>query len=143
MYNNTAKRIPPEIFKEAKDQALAIIGWVSTETGHIPSREFSELLAGYLTTAHFAFIEAEAKLHHTLDEITGALSVRQNEIVHYIINGMTNKAIAETIHVSEATVHHEVTKILKTFQVLNRGQLMGYFKKLEDDRVEREDEETG
>jgi hypothetical protein len=32
---------------------------------------------------------------------------------------------------------------LKTFQVLNRGQLMGYFKKLEDDRVEREDEETG
>lgn len=143
MYNNTAKRIPPEIFKEAKDQALAIIGWVSTETGHIPSREFSELLAGYLTTAHFAFIEAEAKLHHTLTEMTGALSERQNEIVHLIINGMTNKAIAETIHVSEATVHHEVTKILKTFQVLNRGQLMSYFKDIEDKKVEREDEETG
>jgi DNA-binding NarL/FixJ family response regulator len=143
MYNNTAKRIPPEIFKEAKDQALAIIGWVSTETGHIPSREFSELLAGYLTTAHFAFIEAEAKLHHTLTEMTGALSERQNEIVHLIINGMTNKAIAETIHVSEATVHHEVTKILKTFQVINRAQLMSYFKDIEDKKVELKDEETG
>ena len=143
MYNNTAKRIPPEIWKEAKEQALAIIAWASTESGHVPSREFSDLLAGYLTTAHFAFIEAEAKLHHTLSEIVGALSARQNEIVHYIINGMTNKAIAETIHVSEATVHHEVTKILKTFQVLNRGQLLAYFKKIEDEKVEQEDEETG
>lgn len=143
MYKNTDMRVPPQIWKEAKEKCLGIIAWASTETGHVPSREFSELLAGYLTTAHFAFIEAEAKLHHTLSEITGALTVRQNEIVHYIINGMTNKAIAETIHVSEATVHHEVTKILKTFQVLNRGQLMAYFKEIEDNKVEQENEETG
>jgi DNA-binding NarL/FixJ family response regulator len=141
MYHN--KAIPPEIFKEAKDKCLAIIAWANTETGQVTSREFNELLASYITSSHFAFIEAEAKLHHTLSEITGALTVRQNEIVHYIINGMTNKAIAETIHVSEATIHHEVTKILKTFQVLNRGQLMAYFKKLEDEKVEREDQETG
>lgn len=143
MYNNTAKRIPPQIFKEAKDQALGIIAWASTETGHVPSREFSELLAGYLTTAHFAFIEAEAKLHHTLREMQNALTKRQNEIVDYVIAGLTNKAIAETIHVSEATVHHEVTKIFKIFQVLNRGQLLSYFKDLEDLKVQREDEETG
>ena len=143
MYNNTALRVPPVMWKDAKEKCLAIIAWASTETGHVPSREFSELLAGYLTTAHFAFIEAESKLHHTLSEITGALSHRQNEIVHYIIMGMTNKAIAETIHVSEATVHHDVTKIFKVFQVMNRGQLMEYFKKLEDDKVQRENEETG
>jgi DNA-binding NarL/FixJ family response regulator len=143
MYNNTAKRVPPQIFKEAKDQSLMIIAWAATESGHVPSREFSELLAGYLTTAHFAFIEAEAKLHHTLREMKGALTERQNEIVDYVIAGLTNKAIAETIHVSEATVHHEVTKIFKIFQVINRQQLMAYFKKLEDNKVEQEDEQTG
>jgi DNA-binding NarL/FixJ family response regulator len=143
MYNNTAMRVPPEMWKEAKEKCLGIIAWAATETGHVPSREFNELLAGYLTTAHFAFIEAEAKLHHTLGEMQGALTERQNEIVHLVIMEMTNKAIAETIHVSEATVHHEVTKIFKVFQVLNRAQLMGYFKKLEDDKVEREEEETG
>ena len=136
-------RVPPEMWKEAKDKCLGIIAWAATETGHVPSREFNELLAGYLTTAHFAFIEAESKLHHTLSEMQGALTQRQNEIVHFMINKMTNKAISETIHVSEATVHHEVTKIFKVFQVLNRGQLMAYFKKIEDDKVEREDEETG
>lgn len=143
MYKNTDLRVPPQIFKEAKDKCLGIIAWASTESGHVPSREFTELLAGYLTTAHFAFIEAEAKLHHTLGEIQGALTHRQNEIVHYIIMGMTNKSIAETIHVSEATVHHEVTRILKVFSVINRGQLIAYFKNLENDKVEREDEETG
>jgi len=143
MYTKTDMRVPPQIWKEAKEKCLGIIAWAATETGHVPSREFSELLAGYLTTAHFAFIEAESKLHHTLSEMQGALTHRQNEIVHFMINEMTNKAIAETIHVSEATVHHEVTKIFKVFQVLNRAQLMGYFKKLEDDKVEREEEETG
>ena len=142
MYKNTALRVPPQVFKEAKDECLAIIAWASTETHHVPSREFSNLLADYLTTAHFAFIEAESKLHHTLAEMTGALTHRQNEIVHAIIAGMTNKAIAETIHVSEATVHHEVTRILKVFSVINRGQLIAYFKKLENDKAAAEDEAT-
>jgi DNA-binding NarL/FixJ family response regulator len=44
--------------------------------------------------------------------------------------GLTNKAIAETLLVSEATVHHEVTKILKIFGVINRGGLIEYFKNL-------------
>lgn len=143
MYQNSQMRVPPQIFKEAKDKCLGIIAWAGTESGQLTSREFNELLAGYLTTAHFAFIEAEAKLHHTLREMQGALTERQNEIVDYVISGLTNKAIAETIHVSEATVHHEVTKIFKTFQVLNRGQLMNYFKDLEENKAAREDEETG
>jgi len=132
MYNNTATRIPPQIFKEAKDQGLAITAWAATESGCVVSREFSELLAGYMTTAHFAFIESEAKLHHSLKEMRGALTERQNEIVHHMISGLTNKAIAETIHVSEATVHHEVTRIYKVFMVINRGQLLQYFKDLEE-----------
>ena len=142
MYNNTELRVPPQVFKEAKDKCLAIIAWASTETHHVPSREFSDLLAGYLTSAHFAFIEAESKLHHTLSEMTGALTHRQNEIVHNIIAGRTNKAIAETIHVSEATVHHEVTRILKVFSVINRGQLIAYFKQLEDEKEQQSDEAT-
>jgi DNA-binding NarL/FixJ family response regulator len=51
--------------------------------------------------------------------------------------GLTNKAIAETLLVSEATVHHEVTKILKIFGVINRGGLIDYFKNLNS--IEKEE----
>jgi len=133
MYQNLEMRVPPQAFTEAKNKCLGIIAWAATESGHVTSREFSDLLAGYLTTAHFAFIEAEAKLHHTLKEMQGALTNRQNEIANLIISGLTNKAIAETIHVSEATVHHEVTKIFKIFSVANRGDLLAYFKEADDE----------
>ena len=139
MYQNSKLLISPEMFSETKARFLAAIAWASTETGFPIPREFSELLSGYLTTSHFAFVEAEAKLHHTLKEMTGALTVRQNEIVHHVISGMTNKAIAETIHVSEATVHHEVTKILRTFAVINRGELIKYFENLNTIEIENED----
>tara|TARA_R110000823_G_C15828769_1_gene490015 strand:+ start:197 stop:616 length:420 start_codon:yes stop_codon:yes gene_type:complete len=138
MYQNTAGIIPPEMFVAEKTKLLAIIAWASTESGHVTSREFSDLLAGYLTTTHFAFIESEARLHHTLSQMKGSMTNRQNEIMHLILMGMTNKAIAETILVSEATVHHEVTRILKIFHVVNRGDLIDYFKKLNS----IEDEET-
>jgi hypothetical protein len=36
-----------------------------------------------------------------------------------------------------------VTKIFKAFSVINRGELIDYFKKLEDDKVMAADEETG
>ena len=137
MYQNSGLRVPPEMFNEAKNKLLGIIAWASTESGHVTSREFNELLSGYLTTEHFAFIESEARLHHTLASMKGALSNRQNEITHLILMGMTNKAIAETLLVSEATVHHEVTKILKIFGVINRGGLIDYFKNLNS--IEKEE----
>lgn len=127
MYQNLNMRVPPMAFAEAKAKFLAAIAWAGAEAGHVSPREFNELLAGYLTTEHFAFIEAEAKLHHTLKEMQGALTNRQNEIAELIISGLTNKAIAETIHVSEATVHHEATKIYRIFSVANRGDLLAYF----------------
>jgi DNA-binding CsgD family transcriptional regulator len=137
MYQNSGLRVPPEMFNATKNKVLGIIAWANTESGHVTSREFNELLSGYLTTEHFAFIESEARLHHTLQARKGALSNRQNEITHLILMGLTNKAIAETLLVSEATVHHEVTKILKIFGVINRGGLIDYFKNLNS--IEKEE----
>jgi len=116
MKNESDLLISPQMFIETKAKFTAMIAWASTESGHVTPREFNELLSSYLTTAHFAFIESEARLHHSISEMTGALTNRQNEIMHLILMGMTNKAIAATILMSEATVHHEVTKILKIFR---------------------------
>ena len=58
MYQNSGLRVPPEMFNNAKNKILEIIAWANTECGHVTSREFNELLSGYLTTEHFAFIES-------------------------------------------------------------------------------------
>jgi len=132
MYQNTDLNVTPELFSQYKDKALGIIAWACIESGQTTSREFNELLAGYLTTAHFAFIEREARLHHSVGEMKGALNPRQNEILHFILMGLTNKGISETLMVSEATVHHEVTRIFKAFHVPNRSLLIDYFRKTEE-----------
>jgi len=135
--------ITPEQFCTVVQGLKESIGWASKESGHSPPREFIELLSNYLAAQHFAFIHKEARLAHTMDHMLGSLTNRQQEIMKLVLLAMTNKGIAEMIMVSEATVHHEVTKILKAFQVNNRDQLMAYFKKLEDDKVKQADEETG
>jgi len=127
---NLRMLIPPEMFESYKQEILEIIHWASATSGENSSKEFNELLSGYLAAAHFSFIEAETKIHHTLSAMTGSLTNRQIEILRLIITGITNKKIAGLIHVSEATVHHEVTKILKSFSVMNRGELIIYFDEL-------------
>jgi len=131
--------ITPEQFSAVKQSIIEAIGWASTHSAHSPPREFTEALSGYLATAHFAFIEREARMHHSLERMTGALTHRQSEIMHCILTGMTNKFIAQTIMVSEATVHHDVTKIFKAFSVINRGELIDYFSKLN----KKADEQVG
>ena len=118
--------VTPEQFLSVVQDLKESIGWVSKESGHSPPREFVELLSSYLAAQHFAFIHKEAKLLHTMDHMMGSLTNRQQAILNLVSLAMTNKAIAETLMVSEATIHHEITKILKAFSVSNRGELIDY-----------------
>jgi len=118
--------VTPEQFLVVVQDLKESIGWVSKESGHSPPREFVELLSSYLAAQHFAFIHKEARLLHTMDHMMGSLTNRQQAIIKLVLLAMTNKAIAETLMVSEATVHHEITKIFKAFSVENRGELIDY-----------------
>ena len=118
--------VTPEQFCTVVQDLKESIGWASKESAHSPPREFIELLSNYLAAQHFAFIHREARLAHTMDHMLGSLTNRQQEIMKLVLLAMTNKGIAEMIMVSEATVHHEVTKILKAFSVENRGELIDY-----------------
>ncbi len=124
MKEHIGTMITPEQFLLVVQDHKESIGWASKESGHSPPREFVELLASYLAAQHFAFLHRDARFHHTLAHMTGALSNRQQEILRLILLAMTNKAIAETMMLSEATVHHEITKILRAFSVDNRGELI-------------------
>ena len=118
--------VTPEQFCTVVQDLKESIGWASKESAHSPPREFIELLSNYLAAQHFAFIHKEARLLHTMDHMIGSLTNRQQEIIKLVLLAMTNKAIAETLMVSEATVHHEITKILKAFSVENRVELIDY-----------------
>ena len=118
--------VTPEQFSTVVQSLKESIGWASAESSHSPPREFVDLLANYLATLHFSFIHREAKVRHSMDQMSGSLTNRQREIMKLVVLGMTNKTIAETIMMSEATVHHEVTRILKAFFVENRGELIDY-----------------
>ena len=118
--------VTPEQFSTVVQSLKESIGWASAESSHSPPREFVDLLSNYLATLHFSFIHREAKVRHSMNQMTGSLSNRQREIMKLVVLGMTNKAIAETILMSEATVHHEVSKIFKAFSVVNRGELIDY-----------------
>ena len=120
--------VTPEQWTTVVQGLRESIGWVSKESEHSPPKEFVELLSYYLANQHFAFIHREARFQQSLDYMTGSLTNRQKEIMRLVLSGMTNKAIAQTILVSEATVHHEVTRILKAFSVNNRRDLIAYIK---------------
>ena len=124
MIERISNMITPEQFLLVVQDYKESIGWASKESGHSPPREFIELLASYLAAQHFAFLHRDARFHHSLAQMTGALTNRQQEITRLVTLAMTNKAIAETLMLSEATVHHEITKILAAFFVDNRGELI-------------------
>ncbi|NGP44189.1 hypothetical protein G4V62_04190 [Bacillaceae bacterium SIJ1] len=52
------------------------------------------------------------------------LTARENEIAHLILEGATNKTIAEKLFVSEVTVKKHLTNIFSKKQIKNRSQLV-------------------
>ena len=52
------------------------------------------------------------------------LTGREQEILHFIHQEYSNKAIAKELYITEITVKKHVSSILKKFQVKNRTQLI-------------------
>jgi predicted ATPase/DNA-binding CsgD family transcriptional regulator len=56
----------------------------------------------------------------------GGLTSRQAEILGYVANGMTTKAIAETLVLSTGTVDRHIATIYRKLGLANRAQATGY-----------------
>ena len=54
---------------------------------------------------------------------TLALTRREREVAELIARGLTNRRIAEELFVSERTVDHHVSNILKKFKLSSREQV--------------------
>ncbi len=54
------------------------------------------------------------------DDVQVELTLREEEILGHVSNGLTNKEIANRLHISEKTVKHYMTNIMQKLQVRNR-----------------------
>lgn len=59
------------------------------------------------------------------------LTHRQLEVLRLMLDGLSNKAIADKLFVSERTVKHHIAAIFKTLAVENRVQAMAKIRKME------------
>jgi DNA-binding CsgD family transcriptional regulator len=66
---------------------------------------------------------ARAHVARLRGESSGSLTPREAEIAELIVGGHSNRAIAETLVLSERTVEHHVASILKKFNVRRRVEL--------------------
>lgn len=57
-----------------------------------------------------------------MDNTVAKLTARQSQVVNLIAYGLTNRAIAETLGISQATVRHHVESIFERLEVRNRVQ---------------------
>ena len=53
-----------------------------------------------------------------------ALTRREHDVIDHICKGCKNKTIAETLHISEATVSHHLTSIYRKLEVEDRTSLV-------------------
>jgi DNA-binding NarL/FixJ family response regulator len=97
--------------------------------GYIPKDTTSKVLlnalrlvfsGGIYVPSEMARLNATAKITSTSQQTI--LTPRQTEVLALIAKGLSNKEIASTIHVTEATVKMHVTSILKSLDVGNRTQ---------------------
>ncbi len=57
---------------------------------------------------------------------SGDLTPREQEVVHLLADGLTNRQIAERLVVSEHTVHRHVTNILRKLSLPSRAAAAAY-----------------
>jgi len=60
-------------------------------------------------------------------ERLGGLTARQAEVVKLLIKGMSNKAIARRLQISESTVKVHIRAIMERFDAANRTQIVTHF----------------
>jgi two-component system, NarL family, nitrate/nitrite response regulator NarL len=64
--------------------------------------------------------------HAPADEACTRLTARELEVIALVAEGLKNKQIADRLSISEATVRHHLTSILKKLEVSDRLELLIY-----------------
>lgn len=59
------------------------------------------------------------------------LTARENEILHYLVQGLSNQQIGEKLFISETTVKNHLAHIFKKLNVSNRTQAAYFAQKLQ------------
>jgi DNA-binding NarL/FixJ family response regulator len=71
-------------------------------------------------------LQASPKLQHTMPQsgvrAKTPLTQRQDLVLRCLLDGMSNREIGDTLHVSEETIKTHITAILRYFDVQNRTQ---------------------
>mgnify|MGYP006276377749 CR=1 FL=1 len=68
----------------------------------------------------------------SLREVYRRLSSRESEVLHKLLEGLSNKKIADALHITEKTVENHITRIGKKVHVRGRGRLRGWLTSLKD-----------
>src|SRR5690554_4120166 len=77
--------------------------------------------------AGLPIISEEALKSFTETRETSCLTPRENDILEYIANGLSNKEIAHQIYISEGTVRNTISSILDKLELRDRTQLAIYY----------------
>lgn len=57
-------------------------------------------------------------------EISTELSRRENQVMEYVVMGMTNKSIARKLYLTERTVKFHCSNIYRKLKIKNRASLV-------------------
>ncbi|HHY10500.1 MAG TPA: response regulator transcription factor [Firmicutes bacterium] len=75
---------------------------------------------------HYYQLEIEYGRMKTAAALNELLTVRETEVLRCIVEGMSNKEIANCLHISEKTVKNHVTNLLRKLDVEDRTQAAVY-----------------
>ena len=130
---NEAAGVPPFAAEAAYHLALALLDQHTKES----AREATRLLEWTTDVAERLGMQplatstqdalAKALATTTSEPASDPLSKREREIASLVADGLTNRQIAETAHISERTAENHVQHILTKLGFQNRSQIAAWF----------------
>jgi two-component system, NarL family, nitrate/nitrite response regulator NarL len=110
--------------------ALGISGYVSNRSG------YSELVAVLHAAVRGEWSCSARAMNHVLRRLQSlpikrppgpmGLTARERQILDLVGQGLSNKRIAMTLHISHATAKNHVHRILEKLQLRNRAEVVAY-----------------
>lgn len=107
---------------------IGVCGFLSKK---IPVEELKEKiesgLKGETTIPTHLFKRLRAIEGDSIQESTSSkLNTRESHIVKYLVNGLSNRKIAEKIYLSQRGVEYQIQKLYHRFNVKSRAELIKY-----------------